>query len=525
MSSPVRVLLVEDNPGDSDYIREILQGESGDAFDVRDVPRLSEATYATRSENYDVVLLDLGLPDSVGLDTLRTMRTEASDVPIVVVTGNTQAQVGLEAIQAGAQDFVVKGQMTGAYLAKVLSFARERHEISRRLQESEDQLHQSQKMEALGQLAGGIAHDFNNLLTAILGYSDLLLGTAEASDAFVQQGLGEIKHAAERAASLTQQILSFSRRQTMRTRVISLNQVLVGVEPLLLRTLGEDIDLVAMYDSQDILVDVDLHLFEQVLLNLALNARDAMRPGGRLTIETGHLDLDEVYCCDHHDVLPGRYAMLAVSDTGCGMDERTISHVFEPFFTTKPPGRGTGLGLATVYGIVKQSGGSISVYSEVGAGTCFKIYLPIAVNLPEEEPSAGSLDSTPTGHGETILVVEDEAAVRRLVFTILTDLGYRVQCAASAEEALEILDQESATVDLLLTDLVLPGGIQGHDLACRAIEGRPGMRILYMSGYTRNGVVHGGRLDRGISFLEKPFTLQRLANAVWTVLNHDQKKD
>jgi two-component system, cell cycle sensor histidine kinase and response regulator CckA len=519
MKKPLRVLLVEDNPGDSDFIKEILEAAGGEVFELTDVARLDEAARAAKRETFDVVLLDLGLPDSAGLETLRGMRQQAPDVPIVVVTGNIEDQVGLAAIKEGAQDFVVKGQVTGAYLGKVLSFARERHDISRRLQESEDLLHQSQKMEALGQLAGGIAHDFNNLLTAILGYSDLLLKVQELSDPLARQGLAEIRHAAQRAASLTQQILSFSRRQTMRTQVVSLDEVLNGMEPLLRRTLGEDIDLVISHDSEEGAVDIDLHLFEQVLLNLAVNARDAMTSGGRLTIETGHVQLDDAYCCNHQEVAPGGYSLLAVSDTGCGMSDATIDRIFEPFFTTKPVGQGTGLGLATVYGVVRQSGGSISVYSEVGKGTCFKIYLPPACGAIESEVPAPEVPESPAGGGETILVVEDESALRDLVYKMLSDLGYRVLCAAGAEEALGLIDDSGPALDLLLTDLVLPGGIQGHDLAGRAAGRMPGLRVLYMSGYTRDGAVQGRRLGRDVSFLEKPFTLHSLAKAVRLALD------
>ena len=519
MSRPLRVLLVEDNPGDSDFIQEILEADTAELFEVTGVPRLADAALAAGSETFDVVLLDLGLPDSTGLDTLREMRAKARGAPIVVVTGNTQEQVGIAAIKEGAQDFVVKGQLTGAYLGKVLSFARERQDLFHRLQESEDLLHQSQKMEALGQLAGGIAHDFNNLLTAILGYSDLLLQTPLIADALAHQGLTEIRRAAERAAALTQQILAFSRRQTMRTKVVSLNQVLAGLEPLLRRTLGEDIDLVMIDGCEECPVEIDVNQFEQVLLNLAVNGRDAMSPGGRLTIETGEVELDETYCSSHHEVRPGGYAMLAVSDTGCGISEAVRDRIFEPFFTTKPAGRGTGLGLSTVYGIVKQFGGSVSVYSELGKGTSFKIYLPRSDACREEDALVPEIVESMAGGHETVLVVEDEAALRDLVHRILTDLGYRARCVANAEEALEVLDGEAFFMDLLLTDLVLPGEIQGHALATMLIERRPDLPVLYMSGYTRNGVVHGGRLDRGVAFVEKPFTLHTLARAVRRALD------
>jgi PAS domain S-box-containing protein len=395
----------------------------------------------------------------------------------------------------------------------------EREQAEKALRESEEQLRQSQKMEAVGQLAGGIAHDFNNLLTAITGYVELLLARTDLPDESVREDLGEVKHAAERAAALTRQILAFSRRQALRPRVASLNEVITGLEPLLRRTLGETIDLVALEHPDLGSVEVDVHQFEQVLMNLALNAKDAMKSGGRLTLETGNVELDREYCLTHPETRPGSYVMLAVSDTGTGMDEATRGRVFEPFFTTKAAGEGTGLGLATVYGIVKQSTGSISLYSEPGKGTTFKIYLP-RVSVPmqwENELTIGGAVST--GGNETILLVEDEASLRKLAARVLGDLGYHVVSAGTVTEALEVLAEAGGKLDLLLTDLVLPGGRQGKDLAGDLLSDRPDLPVLFMSGYTRNAIVHAGRLDAGVNFLEKPFTPGMLASAVRTVLD------
>ena len=394
----------------------------------------------------------------------------------------------------------------------------ERKAAEEALRQAEERLHQSQKMEAVGQLAGGIAHDFNNLLTAILGYSDLILLDGSSTVDEVRPDLEEIKRAGERARVLTQQILAFSRRQALRPQVVFLDQVLRGIEPLLRRSIGEDIDLQITESPGLAPVEVDPHQFEQVVVNLLLNARDAMPSGGRLTIETGTVDLDEEFCRTHAGALPGSYAMLRVSDTGVGMDAATKERIFEPFFTTKAVGAGTGLGLATVYGVVKQSGGSIFVTSEPGRGSSFALYLPRAAQpeVPEETPI--SPPASARGH-ETVMVVEDEEALRRLIERVLGAAGYQTLIFTSAPEALATLEQEEPVVDMLLTDVMLPGPIQGHDLARSVLALRPHLPVLYISGYARDALVHAGRLDEGVNLLEKPFTPKSLTDMVREVLD------
>jgi two-component system cell cycle sensor histidine kinase/response regulator CckA len=408
----------------------------------------------------------------------------------------------------------------GGIKGRVWSFrdVTERVRADGALRQSESQLRQAQKMEAVGQLAGGIAHDFNNMLAAILGYSELLLASHEFATSSAREDLEEIKHAAERAGALTRQILAFSRRQTLQPTVVSLSQVIDGMEPLLRRTLGEDIDLVTLKDPGVGRVEADVHQFEQVLMNLAVNARDAMPSGGRLTLETVNVELDERYCQANADTTPGDYVMLAVSDTGVGMDDATIEHIFEPFFTTKPPGEGSGLGLATVYGIVRQSHGGISVLSRPGEGTSFRIYLP-RVTTPVAEAIPAETVEVPARGDETILVVEDEAPVRQLVARVLGGLGYRVMVAGTGAEALRTYQEAGLRFDLLLTDVVLPGGMQGTDLARELLARAPDLPVLYISGYARDAIVHSGRLDAGVNFLEKPFTPDALAAKVRTVLN------
>jgi PAS domain S-box-containing protein len=381
--------------------------------------------------------------------------------------------------------------------------------------ETEERLRQSQKMEAVGQLAGGVAHDFNNLLTVIGGCCELLAMDSGLGDSSALE-LAEIRAAVDRASRLTHQILAFSRRQPLQPRVCSVNTLVEGVAPLLRRTLGEDVHLVVGLDERVSPTEVDPHQFEQVLLNLAVNSRVAMPNGGMLTIMTDDVELSDDYRATHPWIPPGRYVRVAVSDTGVGMDTETMSHAFEPFFTTKAPGAGTGLGLSTVYGIVQQSGGHVTLESEPGVGTTATVFLPIVTSVPSvvpEEPEATPQDDV-LGH-ETIVVVEDEEPLRTLVARILRKSGYTVHTAPDAERGLALLGDPDLHVDLLLTDVVLTGSVQGGELGRRAQELRPGMTVLYMSGYPR-GI--GDRVPEGVNFLSKPFTPEVLAREVRAVL-------
>jgi two-component system cell cycle sensor histidine kinase/response regulator CckA len=396
----------------------------------------------------------------------------------------------------------------------------ERTQTAEALALAQDQLRQAQKMEAVGQLAGGIAHDFNNLLTAIMGYADLVLAPGRLVDDSCRPDLEEIRSAAERASTLTHQILAFSRRQTLRPTVVSLNEVVAGTERLLRRTLGEDLELATVLGPDLGLVEVDVPQFETVLVNLSLNARDAMSEGGgRLTIETANVELGQECAETHPMVKPGSYVMVAVSDTGTGMDEETSAHAFEPFFTTKEPGRGTGLGLSTVYGIVKQSGGNVFLYTEPGRGTTFKIYLPRVDKVSAKRKRAAARRLSPQRGREAILVVEDEEAVRTLAARVLSELGYEVMVASSGREALSLLAARTGPVDLLLTDILLPGEVRGDQLAREAKAAHRDLMVLFMSGYTRDSVVYGGRVDECVDYLEKPFTPARLGQYVREILD------
>jgi len=380
----------------------------------------------------------------------------------------------------------------------------------------EAQLRQSQKLEAIGSLAGGVAHDFNNILGVIMGYGELAqrqLGPGHP----VRTRVDQMVKAAERAAGLTRQLLAFSRKQVMQPKLLDLDSIVANTQKMLGRLIGEDLELVIHATAGLGTVNADPGQIEQIILNLAVNARDAMPKGGRLTLETANVDLDEDYAAAHPPVQPGRYVLLAVSDTGIGMDEETQQRIFEPFFTTKPEGEGTGLGLATVYGIVKQSGGHIWVYSEPGRGTRFKVYLPRVDELAEAAPAGAAPAEAPRGH-ETILLVEDTATLQEVIRETLEERGYTVLLASNGEEALALARKREGPIDLLLTDVVMPK-LGGGDLARLLMALRPGLHVLYMSGYTNGAISQHGVLAEGVMLLEKPFTGDKLARAVREALD------
>ena len=384
----------------------------------------------------------------------------------------------------------------------------------------QEQLRQSQKMEGIGRLAGGIAHDFNNLLTVIRGYSQLSLVELKESNP-LKGNIEEIQKASQRAADLTRQLLAFSRRQVMEMKVLDLNILLKNLDKMLRRVIGEDIELLTLLSDDVWRVKADPGQIEQVIMNLAVNAKDAMPSGGRLTIETANAELDDAYARAHIGVTPGRYVMLSASDSGVGMSQEIKERAFEPFFTTKEKSKGTGLGLSTVYGIVKQCEGNIWVYSEPGKGTTFKIYLP-RVDEPLEELREKIVGEEPLRGSETLLVVEDEEKVRRLTVEILGRQGYRVLEASHGDEALLIHEKHDGPIHLVLVDVVMPG-MSGSELAKRLAFLHPETKILYMSGYTDNAIVHHGVLEKGVNYVQKPFTMDALARKVREVLDKDSR--
>ncbi len=388
----------------------------------------------------------------------------------------------------------------------------------------EERLRQAQKLEAIGQLTGGVAHDFNNLLTVITGAIELLR-ESDLDDETASRLLEEASRAAGRGAALTHQLLAYSRKQPLRPEKVDANKLLSDMEDLLQRTLGETIEVELVGADGLWSCKVDPIQLQNVILNLAINARDAMPGGGRLTIETANTRLDEEYVEAHEDVEHGQYVMIALTDTGEGMTEDMKERAFEPFFTTKEVGKGSGLGLSMVYGFVKQSGGHIKIYSELGEGTTVRLYIPRLIDREKSHLSIRSglsPEEAPRGNGETVLVVEDDPAVRKLSAYLLRQLGYNVLVAGDASEALEVLcSAQGRTIDLLFTDVVLPGGKSGHDLAREAQTWNPSLRVLYASGYIENAVCHAGRLDSGIDLLEKPYRRDQLAVRVREILDRD----
>ncbi len=372
------------------------------------------------------------------------------------------------------------------------------------------------RLESLGRLAGGIAHDFNNLLSVILGYTRLVQERI-FSEPPLGHWLEQIEQAAENAATLTRQLLAYTRQQVLEPKVLSLNSALEKIEPLLRRLIGEDIDLQIRLDSQLGRVKADPGQLEQVIMNLAINARDAMPNGGRLVIETSNAELDESYARQHSSVTPGDYVVLSVSDTGVGIDKATQERIFEPFFTTKERGKGTGLGLATVYGIVKQSGGHIWFYSEVGMGATFRVYLPRTQEaLPAPTPFHTAAHAS--GGSETILLVEDQPMLRELMHTVLARAGYTVLSAENPDQALEIAAAHPRRIHLLLSDVILPG-MNGRVFAEQLQKKRPEAKVLFVSGYTEDIILHHGTLEAGTSFLPKPFTQETLGRKIREVLD------
>jgi two-component system cell cycle sensor histidine kinase/response regulator CckA len=614
----IRALLVEDNPGDARLFFELVRETGAGYLKLEHVDRLDKALARLSDEHFDVVLLDLSLPDEQGLTTLLRTHAHAPKVPIVILTGLDDEAVAVRAVRAGAQDYLVKGRVDGDLLVRSMRYATERwravealerreehyrsliehsldlisilnidgtiryvspsHERvlgyhseelvgrnvfgfmhgddlagvketfaradgaasfefrfrhkdgSWRMIESfgrnlshvpgvaglvvnsrdvtdrkrlEEQLHHSQRLEAVGRLAGGVAHDFNNLLMIITGYSQMLLDGMQPGDP-KQSDLEQVVKAAERATDLTRQLLAFSRRQVVRPVILNLNVLVRDMDRMLRRVLGEDIKLIASFSPGLKTVRADPGQLEQVILNIAVNARDAMPQGGKLTLETANIEVTEELVRTHPTPKVGHYALLSLQDTGFGMDAEVLSRLFEPFFTTKE--KGTGLGLSTSYGIIKQSGGDIGVDSKPGQGATFRIYLPVADEPVEPmEPPRGS--PVPRG-AETILLVEDEDGVRGVVETMLTRHGYNVLSTASCEEAMAFAERYVGRIHLLITDIVMPG-MSGRTMAERLIAQRPETKVLYVSGY-------GGPVtsDTTSGFLQKPFTTDELARKI-----------
>ncbi len=642
MSSPLHILLVEDSATDAKLVMHEIR-RAGHVVEFERVEDAEAMRAALRRRRWDAVISDWSMPKFSALAALGIVKELALDVPFILASGTVGEELAVEAMRAGAHDYVLKdrlarlpavierelrehelreahrrseearrasevrfsrlsdsgivgivvGDLHGniieandAFLrivgysradleAKIVRWreltAPESRAITQRglveleatgvarpyakeyirkdgtrisvlvgiamlqgthsiafildltaqkqaeaaLERSEAQLRQAQKMEAVGRLAGGVAHDFNNLLSVILSYSSIVSESLQPGDP-LREDVEEIGKAGMRAAELTRQLLTFSRQEVVEPKVLVLNDVIANMDKMLQRILGEDVDLVSLRDAELGRIRADPSSIEQVIMNLAVNSRDAMPTGGKLTIETRNVVLDEDHAAEHLDIVPGRYVMLAFSDTGTGMDQATQHHIFEPFFTTKEKGKGTGLGLSTVFGIVRQCKGSIWVYSELGHGTTFKIYLPrVDAELDDDAPF---VELPKRGGSETILLVEDDDQIRSVARVILANLGYRVLEACNAGEALLKSEQHSGAIDLLLTDVVMPQ-MSGPELAKRLVRDRPDTKILCMSGYTDDALVRHGAIESGIAYLQKPITPDKLARKVRAVLD------
>ncbi len=510
MSQPIRVLFIGE-AGAEAVGAELERGGYQPLFERVTTPPQLEAAL---SGSWDIAISDFALADFSALEALRIIQDHVIDLPLIVVSGKIKDSDVLSALKAGAADHMTRSNLMrlNAAVEREIRAARLRRDRVR----LEEQFHQAQKMEAVGRLAGGVAHDFNNLLTVITGYSDLLLTSRDLKDA-QRTALEQIRRSAERGGALTHQLLAFSRRQPMTSRSVHMNDLIMQIEKMLRRLIGEDIDLVTIPAATRDTVTADPGRLEQVIMNLVVNARDAMPNGGKLTIESGNINLGDTFSAKHLGLSAGNHVMLSITDTGVGMDEETQSHLFEPFFTTKGPGSGTGLGLATAYGIIRQSGGAIGMFSELGAGTTARIYLPLAeekVQTTQEKAAAGD----ELNGAETILLVEDEARVRKLIVDVLTSRGYNVMEAMRGEEAIRLCKQLKNKIDLAVVDVVMPE-MSGPDLMKQIAPVCPDMRVLYISGYTDEAIVHHGIPQSGAAFLQKPFMPDALARKVREVLD------
>lgn len=540
------VLIIDDEEMIRVVLSNILTDEN---YTVHTADGADQAFELLKKQEFDLVLSDVMMPGVSGFDILKHIRMEytQSQLPVVMVTAIGRSEDVVEALELGANDYVTKPVDMPVILARIKSLISRKKaeealkelteelesrvairtaelqsvndqlhkEISERKQ-AEEQFRQSQKMEAFGKLAGGVAHDFNNLLTVINGYSQLALSRIEKDDT-LHAWVEEINRSGERAVGLTRQLLAFSRRQVLQPKVLDLNVSVVEMEKMLRRLIGEDIDLSVTLASDLGAVKADPGQLEQVVMNLAVNARDAMPDGGQICIETENVVVSNSDA-NQLEVSQGNYVAMHVIDTGLGMDEATKAQIFEPFFTTKEEGKGTGLGLSTVFGIVKQSDGAIEVRSKIGQGTCFTIYLPI-----EKKKSSSQLEKSVNLNDvrgeETILLVEDEDAVRKLTEEVLTDCGYTVLSACQGDEALEKYGQSDVAIDLLLTDVVMPG-MNGRELALRMKSSHPEVSVLFMSGYAENAIVRDGIVDPDIHLIEKPFEPEDLMVKIRHILDN-----
>ena len=523
----LRILYLEDDLVDRDLVRQTLKA---DGVSAEFLFCLNEAQFRAglKEPKFDIILSDFTLPTFDGMAALVLARKAHPEIPFIFFSGTIGDEKAVETLKSGATDYVLKGQLnrlSGAInrALREASQIRERKHAEQRLLESEEKLRQAQKMEAIGQLAGGVAHDFSNLLCVIRGNTELVLMDPEQLNAEARECLKAVAAASERAASLTQQLLAFGRKQVMQSRAVNLNEVIGNLTKMLVRVIAESIRLQRNYANRSAVVQADVGMIEQVIINLVVNARDAMPKGGDLTISTERVAFDERQAMEGSERRPGEFICLSVQDTGTGIAPEHMQRLFEPFFTTKEAGKGTGLGLATVYGIVKQHQGWVEVTSQVGTGTTFKVFLP-AIGEGEKGVAAKPVETKVRGGSETILLVEDDEQVRLLSARVLENAGYQVLQATSGKAALDVWRENASKVELLLTDLIMPDGLTGHELAEQLSKNKPDLKVILASGYGREvaGKDTAFFVRRKMAFLPKPYTVRALLQTVRQSLDGEE---
>jgi len=518
----LRALIADDSENDVVLLLHTLR-KAGYETVYKRVSTAPAMKSALQSQAWDIVISDYEMPNFGGFEALQLVKESGHDLPFILVSAVVSEEAAVTAMKAGAHDFIMKRRL--ARLAPAID--RELREAQTRvarkaaeaaLRQSEEQLQQAQKLEAVGRLAAGVAHDFNNILTTITGHGELLLRQLGADDPR-RKHAEQIEKAAYMAAVLTRQLLTFSRKQVIEPRVLNLSAVVLNIENMLRRIIGEDIEFRTLLDPAAGHIKADAGQIEQVIMNLAVNARDAMPAGGKLMLMIANTTLGKNRPKHFHYLDAGDYVMITITDTGTGMSEEVKAHLFEPFFTTKPPGKGTGLGLATCFGIVKQNNGHISVQSELGKGTTFKIYFPQV--QPAPEPARVRINTNGlTGGSETVLFVEDESMVRELAVATLRMNGYTVVEAANGEEGLRAARQHEGKIDLVLTDVVMPV-MGGKEMTDSLRNSHPDVKIIFSSGYAEDALGHHEVLRPGIAFLQKPYLTTALARKVREVLDED----